>query len=152
MHSYVFALAGEGDAAEVLALYRSLIGTPGCTWDLDYPDGETVLRDIAEGSLYLLRQGDRIVSAAAAGQSDELAALDWRAKNPCDLARIGVLADCQRRGVGTRMLRSVVEAVRARGFDGIRILVARDNARALALYDKNGFCRGRAVRMFDLDF
>lgn len=37
MHGYDFRPADYDDIPEVVAIYRSLVGTPGCTWDFDYP-------------------------------------------------------------------------------------------------------------------
>jgi ribosomal protein S18 acetylase RimI-like enzyme len=42
--------------------------------------------------------------------------------------------------------------VKARGFDGIRMLVSVHNLHALALYDKNGFQRLDIVHMYGLEF
>ena len=44
------------DQAEILALYRLLIGRPGCTWCEEYPDEEIVAEDLHSGSLYCARE------------------------------------------------------------------------------------------------
>jgi len=150
---YRFSLAVKGDMAEIMALYRGLMGTPGCTWSEHYPTEEIVAADIAEDSLYVLRDHTgRIIAVAAAGVSDELEELSWSLSNPCDLARIGVSPEMQGRGVGTIILRHVMEAAGERGFDGIRMLVSKSNPTALALYDKNGFHRCGDTRMYGIDF
>lgn len=46
--------ASATDQAEILALYRSLIGQPGCTWCEEYPDEEIVAED-----QLVLRKGKR---------------------------------------------------------------------------------------------
>jgi ribosomal protein S18 acetylase RimI-like enzyme len=150
---YIFVLAQEADAPAVFALYRGMIGTPGCTWSDVYPTEEIVLRDIRTGSLYVLRDArGQIIAAAAAGPDDELRDLPWNMRNPCELARVAVALPLQNRGVGSRLLQHVIPAVKARGFDGIRMLVSIGNFSALALYDKNGFTRLDEVHMYGHDF
>ena len=150
---YCFSQARDRDMAEIMALYHSLMGTPGCTWNTEYPTEEIVAADIENGSLYVLRnESDRIIAVAAAGVSDELEALSWGLNKPCDLARIGVSPEMQCQGVGTIILRNVVDAVKARGFDGIRMLVSKTNPAALALYDKNRFQRCGETHMYGFDF
>lgn len=153
MNSYIFLLAEQDNIDEILYFYHSLIGTPGCTWHLDYPNREIVESDIHCESLYMLRDTDNnLISVAAAGINDELQELHWNTKNPCDLARIGVLSKRQNQGIGTIMLRNVVNAVKKRRFDGIRMLVSKNNPSALALYDKNGFTKCGETMMYGIDF
>jgi ribosomal protein S18 acetylase RimI-like enzyme len=151
-NEYDFCLAQEKDFSAIMDFYHSLIGTPGCTWDLDYPHEENVTQDIINNSLYLLKNKQEIIATAAAGTSDELQALSWSTKNPCDLARIGVASAMQGKGIGTSMLKMVIAAVKKRGYDGIRMLVSKNNSAALALYDKNGFVKCGEVNMYDIDF
>jgi diamine N-acetyltransferase len=150
---YEFSLARETDAPAVFALYRSMIGTPGCTWSDVYPTNELVLRDIRTDSLYVLKDAQgSLIAAAAAGSDDELKDLHWDMENPCELARVAVSLSMQNQGIGSYLLKQVVAAVKARGFDGIRMLVSVHNPHALALYDKNGFQRLDEVRMYGFEF
>ena len=150
---YTFALAQVADAPAVFALYRGMIGTPGCTWSGEYPTREIVLRDIRTDSLYVLKDTrGQIIAAAAAGPDDELKDLPWDMSNPCELARVAVALPLQNQGIGSRLLKQIIRAVKARGFDGIRMLVSVGNPSALALYDKNGFTRLDKVRMYGHDF
>jgi ribosomal protein S18 acetylase RimI-like enzyme len=149
---YSFSLANQEDIPAIISIYRSLVGTPGCTWDYEYPSQETAERDIARQELFVLKKGGSIVAVASAGVFDELADLTWKSKNPCELARIGVSPDLHNQGVGTEILRHVMETVNEKGFDGIRMLVAKTNFPALALYEKNGFKRCGEVFRFNTDF
>ena len=151
--NYAFSLAQEADAPAVLALYRSMIGTPNCTWNDEYPDDEIVRRDIRTGSLYVLKDArDTLIAAAAAGPDDELKDMRWDMENPCELARVAVAIPLQNRGIGSYLLKQIIPAVKARGFDGVRMLVSVTHPHALALYDKNGFTRLDAVHMYEHDF
>jgi ribosomal protein S18 acetylase RimI-like enzyme len=68
------------------------------------------------------------------------------------LARIGVLSSMQKKGIGTIMVTLTIDAVKQRGFDGIRMIVSKNNPSALALYDKNGFQKCGKTIMYDIDF
>jgi len=148
LSNYTFGLASYGDIPEIVNIYHSLVGTPGCTWDLDYPSRETAEDDIKNDWLYVLRNGERIVAVASAGNFDELGDLEWKLKNPCELARIGVMPTMQKQGIGTIILQHTIEAMRAKGYDGMRFTACKKNLPALALYDKNGFERCGEVFRF----
>jgi len=152
MGRYNFLLANDSDLSEIMELYHSIIGTPGCTWSLDYPCEENVEADIKSKSLYILKNHDKIVAVAAAGSFDELDHLYWRPKKPCELARIGVDPTMQKQGVGTIILQNVINTMKSKDFDGIRMLVSKTNSAALALYNKNGFEMCGETFMFGIDF
>lgn len=152
MNDYEFVLADYDDIQQIVDIYHSLIGTPGCTWTLDYPDRETAESDINSKSLYVLKKNDTIVAVASAGEFNELGHLQWTLKAPCELARIGVTPTMQNQGIGTIILKNIIKAVKEKGFDGIRMLVSKTNASALALYDKNGFEKCGEAYMYGLDF
>ncbi len=152
MGKYDFLLANIDDASEIMDIYHSLIGTQGCTWSIEYPDYETVESDICNKSLYILKDNNRIIAVAAAGSFNELEHFEWTPQKPCELARIGVTSTLQKQGIGTIILQNVIEAVKDRSFDGIRMLVSKTNPAALALYDKNGFERCGETYMYGIDF
>jgi len=149
----IFSIAQEHDASAVFALYRCMIGTPHCTWNEYYPAEDIVLRDIQAHSLYILKdEQDTLIAAATAGADDELQDLSWGMKNLCELARVVVAIQHQNKGIGTFLLQNTIPAVRARGFDGICMLVNKDHTHALALYEKNGFTRCGNVKRYGFDF
>ena len=152
MSGYNFQLASICEIPEIVNIYRSLIGTPGCTWDLDYPNKETAEYDIENKWLYILKKDKKIVAAASAGDFNELEDLHWTLEKPCELARIGVMPAMQRQGIGTFILRNIIDAMQEKGFDGIRLLASKTNHGALTLYEKNGFLRCGEVFRFDIDF
>lgn len=152
MGTFNFLLANYSDLSEIIDLYHSIIGTPGCTWSLDYPNKENVESDIKSKSLYILKYDDKIVAVAAAGSFNELDHLQWEPKNPCELARIGVMPIMQNQGVGTIILQNVINSMKKKDYDGIRMLVSKTNSAALALYSKNGFAMCGETFMFGIDF
>ncbi len=151
----IFRKAEITDKLDILKLYHSLIGTKGCTWNLQYPTINNIKDDIENNSLYCLCDySNNIIAVGFAGVCDELNHIKWNEniKNPCDLARIGVRLDMQGKGIGTLILKYIFIDVKKRGFDGIRMLVSKSNPSALALYNKNGFSCCGEVHMFDINF
>lgn len=149
---YNFLLADSEDIPEIVELYHNLIGTPGCTWSMDYPSKESAECDIQSKSLYVLKEKDKIIAVASVGSFDELTHLQWKPKNPCELARIGVSPSMQRQGIGTIILQSVIAVMKEKGYDGIRMIVSKTNPAALALYNKNGFEICGETMMFDMSW
>ena len=78
--------------------------------------------------------------------------MQWKPKNPCELARIGVNPVFQNQGIGTIILQHIITAMKEKGFDGMRFIVSKTNPAALALYDKNGFERCGEAFVFDIDW
>lgn len=152
---FLFRLAEQGDETNILMLYKSIIGTQGCTWHADYPSILNVMTDIQMESLYCLTDDEgKIIAAAAAGPFDELKDLSWDAKmaKPCELARIGVLPSMQRKGVASKLLSAVIEDCKRRGFDGMRFIASKTNYNALMLYRKFGFLEVGEVFRYGHDF
>jgi ribosomal protein S18 acetylase RimI-like enzyme len=152
LSNYEFQLANYDDILEIVSIYHRLIGTPGCTWNLDYPSKETAENDINNDWLYTLKKYDKIVAVASVGDFNELRDLQWKPKKPCELARIGVDPSFQKQGIGTIILKNIMWTAKEKGYDGIRMLVSKTNTAALALYDKNGFERCGEAFKFDIDF
>lgn len=150
-----FRLAKVEDITTILSLYQSLIGTPGCTWSIEYPTIMDIKHDIDNHSLYCMcGEDDSIIAVAAAGNDDELCHLSWdeRMKNPCELARVGVKRSMQNHGLGYAIVEHVINDVKRRGFDGIRMLVSKTNPSALALYGKLNFHRCSETKMYNKDW
>lgn len=144
-------LAENVDKADVMSLYRSLVGTEGLTWSDDYPTMDDVERDIAAKSLYIAVLDGRIIAAAGAGEDSEVSDISLL-ENPCCLYRVGVSRDFQRRGIAGNLLEYIKADVKKRGFDGMFFLVARENKPALKLYEKHGFSRVGETKMFGYEF
>lgn len=149
-------LARPEEAEDILAFYQSLIDTPGCTWNMDYPYLEVVQEDIALFSLYCLTDEEGRLLAAATARIDHdidlLPCWDKTRRNWCELERVGVSRELQGRGIGKELLWQVLSDVQARGFDSVRMLVSRQNQAALALYRSLGFVRCGETRMYDQDW
>lgn len=95
--------SSAADQAEILVLYRSLIGQPGCTWCKEYPDEEIVAEDLHSGSLYCARENGSIVGAASIEWRDEeVERFDcWSKENEpaAYLSRVAVSRSAQGKGL-----------------------------------------------------
>jgi ribosomal protein S18 acetylase RimI-like enzyme len=67
------------------------------------------------------------------------------------LAQLAVAPDFQGRGLGRRILSRVIERLAEMGYDGLSLMVSRDNHRALDLYRSMGFELVIAFPVFSRD-
>lgn len=127
----------------VMAIYRGMIGTPGCTWSMDYPDEREFDSDTERGALYCMRSGGGkilgVISVDEDAKVAELPEWDQTAEKPAELARLAVIPEYQNRGLARRLILSAVETLKRQGCGAVRYLVSPGNARALASYAKLDF-------------
>ena len=139
---------------DIMKIYKSLIGFPGCAWNDIYPNKEIIQSDINCESMYIVYYNDLIVAVANASKDEELENLKcWNKsiENPCGLARIGVLEKYQNKGIAKELIKYIEKDVTNCGFDGIHFLVSKTNPHAKAVYDKmNYICCGECI-MYDKD-
>lgn len=144
--------AGDADAEAIMALYRAMIGSPGCTWNEYYPAPDLLARDLNEGNVYVMRDDDGAVIATVAIDRDEdVDALPCWTLAPGasrELARLCVRADYQNQGIARQMLRFSMGELKSRGYLGAHFLVSPHNPQALASYDKLGFTKVGTAEMF----
>jgi [ribosomal protein S18]-alanine N-acetyltransferase len=62
-----------------------------------------------------------------------------------DLDSIAVARRHRRHGIGTTLLRAATSRLRRRGIDTLALMVRRDNAGAIAFYQRHGFTRTKTV-------
>ena len=154
--SWRLAPARPEDEAAVLALYRSLLGTPGTTWNEYYPGPEEVTADTARGSLWCAWGEDGSLLAAASLGDDDSDIRDlscWApAAKSCELSRVGVRRDLHGQGMGEAFTRRLLEEAKAQGRETARLLVSRDNPAAARLYQKLGFQTCGETRMYQVNW
>ena len=110
-------------------------------WDDIYPN-EIFAEDVEQGRLYVLYDGDTVVSAFAlccecSGQD----AVEWREKDAYALYlfRLGVNVDYLRRGIGSLMIKESMRLTSELGAKYLRLFVVDSNKPAIDMYFKNGF-------------
>lgn len=147
--------ATPGDKEEILSLYKAQIGREFCPWTEEYPDGETIDFDLGRDSLFVLKDGDRIVGAVSIDDDEEVGKLACWDKNLApggEFARIAVLPEYQNRGLARQMVRFVMEVLKERGFKSIHFLVNKHNQKAIRSYAVFGFNVVGECHMFEQDF
>lgn len=154
-------LATEHDKEEIFQLYRSLVGTPGCSWDEDYPALEDIESDLAQHALYVLcsteekTDSPKILAAVAAGREADLETVTCWSKDiqhPCGLSRLGVRREFQNQGLATELVRAMEQEALRRGFDGIHFFVSQTNPAALAVYQRLGYHSCGETAMFGINW
>ena len=128
---------------EILDLYEEIKNGCYTLWDKDYPSEELVCFDIERDGLWGVFQGGELIAVCYAGQrcEDGEEGFSWKKSfsKRGTFARIGVSPRYQNQGIGTFLVRFVLQVLKKQGFDGVRILVGTKNENAIKLYQKFGF-------------
>ena len=137
--------AKESDLARVQAMYARLVARMDregwSVWDETYPR-DFVGKDIEQGQLYLLLEGDRLAGAFALPAHDnEEGDVPWEDPSaPARyLYRFGIAVEYGGRGLARLALERIGELARGLGAGYLRLYVAHENEPAIALYRKAGF-------------
>lgn len=91
MREYRITKACSIHISDIMTLYSSLIGCPGCTWNNNYPNLDDVKSDIKKESLYIIIKGNEIIAAAAAdkeGDMEHISCWSSEINNPCSLSQL----------------------------------------------------------------
>ena len=133
--------AKKEELSQVLNMYRSVIGRPGCTWSIAYPNEATLHEDFRTGNLFVLRHKGRIIGAGSIVPRNELDDLEfWQHKeNAGEIARIVIHPDRQSRGHGKYLVDMLCHVLHKRGYKAVHLLAAQENRRALNLYRESNF-------------
>ena len=153
---YTIAPASPGDLARLLPLYRAAAARPDCPWDEFYPDAGTLAADPAGGRLFCSKTpaGELAGGYALAFDPETDALPCWdRALEPAgEVVRLVVAPAWENQGLGRRLLADAMARLAGMGCKGCRILVGRQNFRALRSYAGLGLRRAGAARLYDADF
>ena len=147
-----FTLATAQDAQEILNLYRSVMGSEGCTWSMDYPNEENVQNDLERKSLFCIKtQTGEIIGAVSIDDDRNVETLTCWAKELSpggELARLVVKEAYQNQGIARKLLLEGMEELRKRGYKSIHLLVSKENHRAIRSYAAFQFQNKGEVEMF----
>lgn len=147
--------AQVGEAAQVQALYRSVLGTAGCVWDESYPTGENLQADLRSGGLFVLAGEEGVVGAVSVESDPELDDLPFwedQSGGARELARVVIHPAWQGRGLAVGMLQELLSHLRAQGCSSVRLLAAVGNPAAVAVYRRLGFRFHGTCCRYELDF
>ncbi len=147
-----FRPALKEELPAVLSLYRSVMGTPFCTWNEYYPTRDEIDTDYAHGSLYLLIEGSEILGAISLLSAEpELEALDcWICREyTAELSRVVVSPSMQGRGLSRLLVQKAEDILRSRGCAAVHLLAAVCNTPAKRCYASCGYVFHTQVEMYD---
>ncbi len=132
MHRPVIAVARDGDAAAVVALWQAC----GLTRPWNDPDADFA-RALggATSTILVARQGDLPVGSVMVGHDGHRGWIYYLAVRP----------DLRGQGVGTALFYAAEQWLRTRAVPKIQLMVRVDNAAAMAFYDRIGLERQEVV-------
>ena len=136
-----FRLARPEEASVVYALYRSVIGTPFCTWNEVYPGLPEIEADLWAGGLFVLAEGERIIGALSVVPENELDHLPgWTVRAGArEIGRVVTRLDVRGRGLAGLMVERIADRLRAGGCSALHLSVAEVNLPARKTYEALGF-------------
>ncbi|MGN0354796.1 MAG: GNAT family N-acetyltransferase [Muricoprocola sp.] len=142
----------ETEIDEIVALYRSALGTPGCVWTEEYPTREILLEDIRANALFGIKNDDgQIIAAIARDRDDDVDALPFWNKElspVAELARLVVSNSYKNQGMARILIRQSMKELKKEGFHGVHYLVADKNMCAVRSYRALGFHFAGEVDMY----
>ena len=149
----IFRKAEQQDLGAVYQLYRSLVGSPMCTWDENYPGWIQINEDFQHGGLYVMEDAGIIVGAISLVPENELDGLPfWSCRQAKEIARVAVAPGQQGKGIAYQMICALLAQLKEAHVPAVHLLVSVENAPAQKLYRKCGFTFLNRCNMFDLDF
>ncbi len=132
MHRAVIAVARDGDAAGVVALWQAC----GLTRPWNDPDADFA-RALggATSTILVARQGDLPIGSVMVGHDGHRGWIYYLAVRP----------DLRGQGIGTALFDAAEQWLRTRAVPKIQLMVRFDNAAAMAFYDRIGLERQEVV-------
>ena len=154
MAELLFRNARGDEADTVLALYRSVLGRPFCTWNEEYPGPEEVRRDLEAGNLFVLESAGGIIGAVSVAPENELDnVIPWLSRGIAgEFARVVIAPAYQGRGLARVLVADVLRVMASRGIETAHISVAKVNPPARATYRGLGFIAVGEKKMWGHDF
>lgn len=142
--------AKESDLPDILKLYRSVIGTPGCHWTISYPNEATLYDDFRNDCLFVLKKGKQTVGAGSIVPKNELDDLEcwWYKENAREIARIVIAPKYQGKGYGKFLVNALCRKL-GHHCKAVHILVSDQNNHAKNLYRETGFFPRGPVERYD---
>ncbi len=138
-----FKKATKDDIEEITKLYRAAIGSPGCTWSMDYANEELTQGELERNALFCLKNdAGEIIGAISVDDDKAVEELFcWTAdlQPGAELARLVVKEKYQNRGIARQLLIYAMQELAKRGYKSVHFLVSKTNERALRSYVKLDF-------------
>lgn len=149
---YTFREANNDDKVEILKLYKSAVGTEGCTWSEDYPNENICSSDIDRHDLFCMEDvNGSIIAAISVDLDDKVDSLGcWKRSvgRMAELSRLVVRKEYQNRGLAPELINEVIDILKTRGYKTVHYLVSKYNMKALASYKKLDFTKVGECNLF----
>lgn len=144
----------EKDFITIEGLYKKVIGTPGCTWNNEYPTIDEIKEDYKFQTLYVLEKEGKIIGAMSVVPENELDDLCfWKyTKNCKEIARIVIDIENQNHGYAKYLITEVINELKDKEVKAIHLLVAKQNEITQKLYKALGFIIKGECFMYDNDY
>lgn len=138
-----FMNAAENDKMEIMALYRSLVGTEFCAWTENYPGEQDMAGDLSRDGLFCLKdETGKIVGVISIDLDEAVENLTcWtQERQPSsELSRLGVHVDHQNQGIARLLLQYGMAELKRRGRKSVHFLVCKTNEKAIRSYNQLNF-------------
>lgn len=153
MSNQNFRIAKYDDIAQVLALYESVKSDEFCVWNDNYPTITEIIHDVETNNLYVMSDGDKIISAISVVPENELDGFDgWSFIDGKEIARVAVDKEYQGRSLSFAMVQNIVSILRENGCKAIHLAVVKSNIPAYKTYIKAGFVVVGEAQMYGNEY
>ncbi|EJO5348542.1 GNAT family N-acetyltransferase [Clostridium botulinum] len=140
-------LAKEKDLKFIMEMItivkKHMIQNGNDQWEGEYPDIDTLKRDIIKGHLYTVIQEDNCLAIIAINkeQAPEYKGVNWRLNDNCPLVvhRLAVNPKFQGKGIAKNLMAFVEEKAKKHKNASIRLDTYSKNKTAINLYKKLGY-------------
>lgn len=137
----ILELAKKEELKDVKALYNSVINTPYCIWNEEYPSEFEIDLDYKNNKLFVLKYNNLIIGAASIVPENEMDDKDcWTELNDdCEIARIVIHKDYQGKGFAKKLVSLLIEEIKILKYKSIHLAVHVDHIPAYKTYTGLGF-------------
>ena len=152
---YIILDATENDKDEILSLYKKQIGREFCPWNEHYPTMEEIHFDLSRESLFIMKDGGKIIAAASIDQDEQVEQLDCWSNTlapGAEMSRLAVDPEYQNQGLAREMLLHGMAVMKERGYKSIHFLVNKHNIKAIKSYAAIEFNIVGECELFDQPF
>ena len=139
--NYTLELAKKEELIDVKTLYSSVINTPYCIWNEEYPSDFEIDLDYKSDKLFVLKYNEQIIGAASIVPENEMNDIDcWtEVNNSCEIARIVIHKDYQGKGLAKILVSLLIEEIKILKYKSIHLAVHVDHIPAYKTYTGLGF-------------
>jgi len=121
-------------------------------WNYDYPDLDTLHRDVEKGSNFVIRKGNKIAASIVLNdkQDAQYKNIHWKHRNEGVLVihRLGVHPEFQGFGLGKKMCLFAESFARENNFKHIRLDAYAGNEVSNHMYEKLGYLKANGYCYF----